>query len=310
MPFTASMGKGAGMFYREKKVDCGNYREVDIIPRTDNAERATKGKRGKRKKVTEPKQKDLNDKNSKRYLVQLGNGNFGIGDLHVSCTYDADHLPDTVDEAARIVDNYLRRIAYRRGKLGIEPLKYILVTEYGCKKDDDTKITRVHHHIIMNGGLDRDEVEMMWTNQRINWKRYGKDRDQYRNTVKKMGWVNADRLQINENGIEALCKYVLKNPKGKKRWSSSRNLERPVQQPPADHKHSKKKVEELAKSTDAGKEFFQKQFPNYEIADIKPEYYEETGWHIYLKMWKKPQKGKRNGKKRKSDKAGAKSKGS
>ena len=23
------------MFYREKKVDCGRYREVDIIPRTD-----------------------------------------------------------------------------------------------------------------------------------------------------------------------------------------------------------------------------------------------------------------------------------
>lgn len=310
MPFTASMGKGAGMFYREKKVDCGNYREVDIIPRTDNAERATKGKRGKRKKVTEPKQKDLNDKNSKRYLVQLGNGNFGIGDLHVSCTYDADHLPDTVDEAARIVDNYLRRIAYRRGKLGIEPLKYILVTEYGYQKDDETKLVRVHHHIIMNGGLDRDEVEMMWTNQRINWKRYEKDPEAYRNTVKKMGWVNADRLQINENGIEALCKYVLKNPKGKKRWSSSRNLERPVQQPPADHKHSKKKVEELAKSTDAGKEFFQKQFPDYDIADIKPEYYEETGWHIYLKMWRKPQKGKHNGKKRKSDKAGTKSKGS
>ena len=286
------------MFYREKKTDCGNYREIDIIPRTDNAERAVKGKRGKRKKVTEPKQKDLNDKNSKRYLVQLGNGNFGIGDLHVSCTYDNDHLPDNVEDAVKNVDNYLRRIAYRRGKLGIEPLKYILVTEYGYQKDDETKLVRVHHHIIMNGGLDRDEVEMMWTNQRINWKRYEKDPEAYRNTVKKMGWVNADRLQINENGIEALCKYVVKNPKGKKRWSSSRNLERPVQQPPADHKHSKKKVEELAKSTDAGKEYFQKQFPDFDIVEVKPEYYEETGWHIYIKAWKK--RGKNNGKNKKS----------
>ena len=286
------------MFYREKKTDCGNYREIDIIPRTDNAERAVKGKRGKRKKVTEPKQKDLNDKNSKRYLVQLGNGNFGIGDLHVSCTYDNEHLPDNVEDAVKNVDNYLRRIAYRRGKLGIEPLKYILVTEYGYQKDDETKLVRVHHHIIMNGGLDRDEVEMMWTNQRINWKRYEKDPEAYRNTVKKMGWANADRLQINENGIEALCKYVVKNPKGKKRWSSSRNLERPVEQPPADHKHSKKKVEELAKSTDAGKEYFQKQFPNFDIVEVKPEYYVETGWHIYIKAWKK--RGKINGKNKKS----------
>ena len=45
------------MFEREKKTDCGNYREVDVIPRTDNAEKAVRGKRGKRKKVTEPKQK-------------------------------------------------------------------------------------------------------------------------------------------------------------------------------------------------------------------------------------------------------------
>ena len=62
------------MFYREKKVDCGRYREVDIIPRTDSAERAVRGKRRKRQRVSEPKQKDLNEKNSKRYLVQLGNG--------------------------------------------------------------------------------------------------------------------------------------------------------------------------------------------------------------------------------------------
>ena len=51
------MGK---VFMREKKVDCGSYREADIIPRTEKAESAVKGKRGKRKKVTEPKQKDLN----------------------------------------------------------------------------------------------------------------------------------------------------------------------------------------------------------------------------------------------------------
>mgnify|MGYP001106941993 CR=1 FL=1 len=37
------------MFEREKKTDCGNYREVDVIPRTDNAEKAVRGKRGKRK---------------------------------------------------------------------------------------------------------------------------------------------------------------------------------------------------------------------------------------------------------------------
>ena len=290
------------MFYREKKIDCGGYREVDIIPRTDNAERAVKGRRGKRQRVSEPKQKDLNEKNSKRYLVQLGNGNFGAGDLHVTLTYSAKHLPWTVGEAERRIGNYLNRVAYRRKKLGLPPLKYILVTEYGYAKDDPDhqgRPVRIHHHVIMNAGLDRDEVEMMWTAERINWRKYDADHG-YGDTVERMGYANADRIQTNENGIEALCRYVMKNPRGKKRWSSSRNLIRPVEQPPADHKHTKKKVEALAKSTDQGRDFFQKQFPGYTIAEIKPEYYEETGWHIYLKMWKKP------GKKSKAAKKGRK----
>ena len=37
-------------------------------------------------------------------------------------------------------------------------------------------------------------------------------------------------------------------------------------------------------------DFFAKQFPDYDIKDIKVEYYEQTGWHIYMKMWRKQQK--------------------
>lgn len=276
------------MFEREKKIDCGPYREIDIIPRTDNAEKATRGKRGKRKKVSEPKQKDLNDKNSKRYLVQVGNGNFGVGDLHVSATYSNKHLPQTIEEAEKNVRNYLRRIEYRRGKLGLPPLKYILVTEYKFSKDG-TMLKRIHHHIIMNGGLSRDEVEMMWTNERINWKKAAGDPGY---SVEQLGWVNADRIQTNENGIEALCKYIVKDPQGKKRWSSSRNLVRPVEKP-NDHKYSKKQVEALAKSPDSGKEFFEKEYKDFQIVSIEPVHYEETGWHIYLRMWRKPGKGEK-----------------
>lgn len=303
------------MFIREKKTSCGRYTEVDIIPRTEEAELATRGKRGKRTRVTPTKQTDLNDKNSKRYLVQLANGNFGKGDLHTSCTYDNEHLPGTVQEAEKTVNNYLRRIAYRRKKLGLEPLKYILVNEFQYDKDGNT-IVRIHHHIIMNGGLDRDEVEAMWTNQRINWNKYHNDRD-YK--VEQMGFVNTDRLQPNEKGVEALCKYITKNPQGKKRWSSSRNLNRPeteksdsndveqsqwkhsrnlaaVTEKCNDFKYSKKKVENLAKSPDAGLSEFQKIYSGYDIVEVKPEYFEETGWHIYLKMWKKERKrGTKNG---------------
>lgn len=299
------------MFTREKKSYCGNYMEVDIIPMTEKAELATKGKRGKKKKVSVPKQTDLNDKNSKRYLVLLGNGNFGRGDLHTTLTYDEQNLPQTVEDAEREVTNYLRRIDYRRNKLSLEKLKYILVTEYKFEKDGQS-IKRIHHHIIMNGGMDRDEVEAMWTKQRINWKRWKAD-DAYRDGIKQIGYANADRLQVNENGIEALCKYIVKDPQGKKRYSSSRNLIRPEVErkdnKPAetakesqwkysknlimpkekcnDFKYNRKKVEKLAKSADAGLAEFKKIYSNYDIVSVEPVYYEATGWHIYLKMWKK-----------------------
>ena len=34
------------MFIREKKVDCQDYREVDVIPRTDNAEKGSERETG------------------------------------------------------------------------------------------------------------------------------------------------------------------------------------------------------------------------------------------------------------------------
>lgn len=297
------MHMSVSMFVREKKIDCGCYREVDIIPRTDNAEKAVKGKRGKRVKITAPKQMNLNQKNSKRYLVQIANGNFGIGDYHISATYSEHNLPSSIEEAEKCITNWLRKVAYRRNKLGLEPMKYILVTEYKYAKDG-TSLKRIHHHIIMNGGLQREELELMWTKKRINWKKINDW--EYINSIEQIGYINADRIQFakGENGLEALCHYITKDPqvkKGKKTWSSSRNLVRPVQQPNADSKYTKSKLVRLATSPDQGKEFFQKQFKNYEIDDIRIEYYEDTGWHIYIKMWrKKPIKRRLKCKKKRS----------
>lgn len=308
------------MFIREKKTDCADYREVDIIPRTEEAEKATKGKRGKHRKTRKPKQDALNDKNAKRYLTQLGNGNFKAGDLHVTLTYSKEALPESVTAAERNVTNYIRRISYRRKKLGLPLLKYILVTEYKMEKGGG-KPKRIHHHIIMDAGLDRDEVEMMWTGERLNWKKADSEdrgqREAYRSGVKKLGFVNADRIQTNENGIEGLCKYIVKDPQGKKRYSSSRNLDRPevtrtdgtekeaeteslyrasrnLTEPTEkcnDFKYSKRRVEELAKAPDCGLSEFEKIYADYNITSIEPVYYEQTGWHIYLKMWKKNPKG-------------------
>lgn len=268
-------------FIREKTIHCGNgYKEIDIVPRTEIQDKSVKNKR-KRIKESEPKQKDLNEKNSKRYLVQLGNGNFTERDLHLSLTYKDKFLPKTVEEAEREVTNYLKRIRNRMKKNGIGSLKYILVTEYNFDKNDDEKLVRIHHHLIINGGLDRDLVEDLWSKRRKKGEEKGDS----------LGWVNADRLQMNENGIEGLCKYITKNKKSKKSWSSSRNLIRP-ESTKNDNKYSKRKIRDLALDPDK-KEEFKKIYPDLDITSVKSVFYEDTGWHIYIKAWEKKKKRKK-----------------
>lgn len=259
-------------FIREKKIYCGEYLEVDIIPRS-RTERIPKGKRSKKEKVSAPKQKRLNDKNARRYFVQLVNTNFGRGDLHVTATYSDDELPETVEDAEREAKNYIRRLDYRRKKEGLSPLKYVLVTECRTEKNGE-KPVRIHHHIIINGGLDRDVVESLWSRRKKKGEKYRK----------MIGFVNADRLQPNEYGLEALSRYLMKNPQGKKRWSSSQNLEKPWSRN-NDHKYTKRQVERIIRNSE-GRRFWEEKYPGYWLTEWKPVYNDLIGWCIYLKMRK------------------------
>lgn len=270
-------------FIREKKIYCGtDYMEIDIYPRT-RSRNPKLGTRSKKEKVSAPKQRNLNDKNAKRYFTQLANTNFREGDLHVTATYTKDNLPDTPEEAEKEVANFLRRIAYRRGKEGLLPLKYILVTEYSMGKGG-TKPIRIHHHIIMNAGLDRDTVENLWRKRKPKGEKQGE----------KIGFVNADRLQPDEYGLEALCQYLTKKPKGKngeevsrtagkRRWSCSQNLEKP-QSRNNDYSYTQRQVERIAKEESDNQSFWWKRYPGWILTECKPAYNEITGWAIYLKL--------------------------
>lgn len=266
-------------FIREKKIYCGKkYLEVDIFPYSDVQKKVSRGKRSKKERVTEPKQRNLNDKNARRYLTQLANTNFDEEDLHVTTTYKDKFLPSTIEEAEKEVTNYLRRISYRRKKDGLPPLKYILVTECSMEADGE-KPVRIHHHIFMNGGLDRDTVEDLWCRRRKKGQEKGE----------RIGFVNADRLQPDENGVAALCTYLTKNPRGKKRWSSSQNLEKPWSRP-NDYKYSRREVERIAKNL-PDVSYWERKYEGWTLTDnvygVKTVYNDFTGWSIYLKLRRK-----------------------
>ena len=265
-------------FVREKKIYCGKeWLEVDIVPVTNMPEA------GKEKgKESSQAQKNLNDKRSKRRFVQIANTNFGEDDLHISATYNEAHLPMTLKEAEKNVHNYLDRIKRRMKRITGQDLKYMLVTEYTPDEEDEEKAVRIHHHIILNGGLSRDDLELMWSTNRINWKKAA-DRE-YRKNIDYIGFVNCDRLQPNENGIEGLVNYINKRKKGCKKWSTSMNLEKPKKRK-NDHKYSFKKLRELAQ-TPEDKDVWRKQYKGYEPTKIKFEYNDYTGWSCYLRLRK------------------------
>ena len=265
-------------FIREKRIYCGKeWLEVDIVPVTNMPE-AGKGKT----KESLQAQKNLNDKRSKRRFVQIANANFGEDDLHISATYNEEHLPMTLKEAEKNVHNYLDRVKRRMKRVTGQDLKYMLVTEYTPDEEDEDKAVRIHHHIIINGGLSRDDLELMWSTTRINWNK-ANDRE-YRKKIDYIGFVNCDRLQPNENGIEGLVNYINKRKKGCKKWSTSMNLEKPKEKK-NDHKYSFRKLRELAK-TPEDKEVWRKQYPGYEPTKIDFQYNDYTGWSCYLRLRK------------------------
>lgn len=265
-------------FIREKRIYCGKeWLEVDIVPVTNMPE-AGKGKT----KESSQAQKNLNDKRSKRRFVQIANANFGEDDLHISATYNEEHLPMTLKEAEKNVHNYLDRVKRRMKRVTGQDLKYMLVTEYTPDEEDEDKAVRIHHHIIINGGLNRDDLELMWSTTRINWNK-ANDKE-YRKKIDYIGFVNCDRLQPNENGIEGLVNYINKRKKGCKKWSTSMNLEKPKEKK-NDHKYSFRKLRELAK-TPEDKEVWRKQYPGYEPTKIDFQYNDYTGWSCYLRLRK------------------------
>ena len=244
---------------KEKKIYAGNYLEIDVIPYSGRRKR-----KGVRKKwLSPPKQKNLNEKNSRRYFIQLVNANFKDGDYHLTLTYNDKTLPKSEEEIQKEIRNFLNRLRRKYKKAGAE-LKYILVTE---AKNKNGQPTRVHHHLVINNALSRDEIEGVWKN----------------------GYANCDRLQSDEYGFEALARYLTKNANGKKRWSDSRNLIKPLlkEQILKDGgKYSRRKMERIAKNSEDG-HIWEKMNNGYIFTKCEPIYNDITGWSLYVKMRKR-----------------------
>ena len=223
--------------YREKRYACGEYLDVYIYPVFSQISK--NGKRGKRK-ASSPAQKKLNQRHREEKLVRLLHANFTPDDLEIHLTYEIE--PESPEEAARLVRNFIRRVQRARKKSELPPLKYIAVTEKGSRNG------RYHHHITLSGGMDRDELEKLWG----------------------LGYANSRRLQFKENGLAGLGNYITKSPVGKRAWNASKNLIDPEPRT-RDGRISGRQAEELARDTTNNAEY-EKLYPGYFLS-------EAGAWH-------------------------------
>lgn len=240
--------------YREKRYYCGEYLEVDIFPVFEYQ----RG-RSKKRKPTSDTQKKLNQRNAERKLIRLLHTNFTKKDIRFDLTYSDEYYPETPQDAQKQMQNFLRRIKRYRKKHNLPDLKYVAVTEIG------KKTARIHHHIVMSGGVDITTLAEIW----------GK------------GYTTAKPLQFNEHGIVGIAKYLVKDPILGKRWCASRNLKQPKESQ-RDGRISQRKVREFHDSGADNREEIERLFDGYALSDVEPIYNSfNGGYYLTVRMYRK-----------------------
>lgn len=262
--------------YALKEISAGDQFEVEIYPQFRSMDDVPPEGRGI-KKDNSKAQRNLNDKNARKYVERLINENFDNEDIWITLTYDNDHLPPDgdIDAAIKNVQNYIRRINYQRKKRGMPNAKYVYVTAYNPEK----KI-RWHHHIVMDGALDMDTVEACW-------------KQSSRNEIRS--------LQKDENGLSGLANYIVEEKnriRSEKRWNSSQGLRDPdikvvhSKRPAAGGSYKKigSFVDGMVKDRDSIPEVLAKWYPDMEFTNAEV-YYNDFNcmFYIHARMRKRRQ---------------------
>ncbi|MDO4553682.1 MAG: hypothetical protein Q4B70_00885 [Lachnospiraceae bacterium] len=247
--------KEAPYLYKTKTITSGKLTEVEIFP-------VFKYKRDRprnKEKKTKQSQWNLNDKNARKKFIRYLCTNFANKDYW--CTFNYAEPPESIEEAEKNMKNYIRRLNYRRKKDGLPSARYMYITEIGSKG-------RVHHHLVIDGLVDRDTIEDLWT--------LGK-----RNHVR--------RLEEDDFGLTGLAAYLSKDPKGRKRWKGSKNLKKPKETENYS-RFRKNRVRKMARNQNSIETELKKEAPykNLKFLDADVRWNGVNGlFYIYARMVRK-----------------------
>lgn len=249
--FEIESGHGAGeellrhnrvLCYKTRTIRCGEAVEVEAYPVYSRA--YPDASRAKERIRSSRALQACNDRRAENHFRRKAECNFGRQDYFLTLTYKGQ--APTMEQARKDFRNFMARVNRARAKKGLGRVKYMAVIEAGNKSG------RAHHHVLIEGGLSRDELEEIW----------GK------------GFANCDRLQVSGDGLKAVCKYMLKaagteqRAKDQKRWMCSRNLKEPKVTESV-HRVTKRQAARIAQDAELqGELIMRKLYPGMELTDI------------------------------------------
>ena len=247
--------------YRTKTIKSGDILECEIYPIWDTRSSMS---RAKSTKESREAQKRLNYKNAIKTAVRLVNTNFTDNDYWATFTYDEKHLPKSVEDAEKLLQKFIRRLRCYARAHNYPDLKYFYTTEFN-DSPDKPKI-RVHHNVIFNFP-NRDIAEELWRNGG-------------RNSIR--------RLVADKDGYEGLVRYIMKDPRGAKRYVTSKNFVKP-QITVADCKLTRRRVWRLVAGDVEPSTVFEPMYKNgYYLTRFSAKTSDYvTGAYLYARMYKK-----------------------
>ena len=248
------------LYYKTRTIRSGSLVEVECYPVYQGAYR----RKLEKAKATPEAMMTVNDRNARKRFQRMAECNFQVGkDYFLTLTYDGE-APEDQKDCDRELRNYLTRVNRARKKMGLGKARCIGVLETGRKG-------RLHHHLLIEGGLDRDQMEDLW----------------------RHGVANCDRIQQTKGGMAALKHYFTKcfdtkeakRGKGRHRYFYTRNLKKP-KVTESKTRISRRQAERIREDADMNAEvIFRKKWPGLVMEGIEVR---QTDWlpgaYIYVRM--------------------------
>jgi hypothetical protein len=245
------------LYYKTRTVRSGSMVEVECYP-------VYQGRYRRQLSATHPTpeaMRTVNDRNARKKFERMAECNFQAGiDYALTLTYEGE-APEDEQTCNRDLRNYLKRVNRARAKLGLKKTRCIGVIELG-------KNGRLHHHLLIEGGLDRDTMEQLWGH----------------------GYANCDRIQQGRGGMAAITRYITKKfaakrEKGRHRYFYTRNLRKP-RVTESRTRISRRQAERIREDADVqGEAILRRKYPGSAIEEITIR---QTDWmpgaYIYARM--------------------------